>query len=41
VEDAPIIDPFESVIIDVNQGRIIDCKAKSPITWVFEVSIYL
>lgn len=40
MQDAPIIDPFESVIIDVNQDRIIDCKAKAPITWVFDVSIY-
>lgn len=39
VEDAPIIDPADSVTIDVNQGITIDCKAKNPITWVFEVPI--
>ena len=37
VHDAPIIDQSDSIIIDVNQDKIVECKAKVPITWVFEV----
>ncbi|KAL7045402.1 hypothetical protein ACKWTF_002226 [Chironomus riparius] len=34
---APIIDPYDSVVISVNEGRIIECKGKEPITWVSEI----
>ncbi|XP_070496812.1 vascular endothelial growth factor receptor 3-like [Chironomus tepperi] len=37
-QDAPIIDKLDSVTIDVNEGTTVDCKARVPITWIFESS---
>ncbi|KAG5675894.1 hypothetical protein PVAND_005754 [Polypedilum vanderplanki] len=34
---APIIDPFDSVIIDVNGKKLIECKGKRPVTWLSEI----
>lgn len=36
---APIIEPYDSVVIGVNEDRTIECKAKEPVTWVSEVYI--
>ncbi|XP_070496401.1 vascular endothelial growth factor receptor kdr-like isoform X5 [Chironomus tepperi] len=34
---APIIEPYDSVVINVNEGRTIECKGKEPVTWVSEI----
>ncbi|CAG9799108.1 unnamed protein product [Chironomus riparius] len=38
VHEAPIIDKSDSIIIDVNRDETVECKAKVPITWIFERS---
>ena len=35
---APVIEPFDFVIIDVNTEKEIECKAKKPVTWAIKVN---
>lgn len=35
--EAPVIEPFDFVIIDVNTHKEIECKAKKPVTWAIKV----
>lgn len=34
---APITDPYDNVVIEVNGEKEIECKASKPVTWVTEV----